>query len=239
MSNEGPDWDERRKAERLQAFFDGEKPEAATCDLTIGITDEAYRRREAAKSDEVLAAFDRLMDAEAEEGTLAPIIAIPSKIVTPVLDCELDLERIYPDLILTPYDKARQRVTDAEILKDVSDPGSDDYHEAMAEYAAAKFALKREIERNKDDGWRERRAIDNWRAGEGREDYNASRRKKRSKPNARLKEMTPEARALHKGDKNAEKQWKFSRRKAGRTQAQIDAELPGWWAKRLAKRISD
>lgn len=226
---------EAQKIENLRAFFDGEAPECTQSGLSVGLNDEDYKKRNAAKGEAILAEFDQLMADDDEPQPPAPAPTVATEAAEPTC------ERIDDAPALTPYDKARQRLTDAEILRDVAAPGSDEYHEAMANEADAKRAFKVEQERATDDGWRKRRATDEWRAGEGREEYNASRRKVRDKPNAMtpkdvLDAMTPEERAQHDADKNAEKQWRYGRRKAGWSAEKIEAALPGWWARRLANR---
>lgn len=220
------------KAERLREFFDGTKPERAYSDLTIGATPEAMHQREAARIEAALSEFDNLLSDDEHA-------AKPES--TPAPDGEPDFERIDHAPVATPYDRARQRIEDAEILCATAEPGSGDYHEAMADLAEAKRALKLEQDRATDDGWRKRRVTDEWRAGPGRDEYNASRRKTRSKPNKMtpkgvLDAMTPEQRERHKADMAAKDVWVFKRRKAGWTEERIEAELPGWWARRTAKR---
>lgn len=176
-----------------------------------------------------LAALDAALS-ELDEPATAPTVE-----PTPAPDDEPDVVRIDHAPILTPYDKARNAVAEAEVWRDVQTPGTQEYHEAMAELAEAQRKFKLEQERALDDVSRKYRAIDEWRAGEGNETYKASRRK-RPKPNARLKDMTPEQRMQHKADMNAKRVWVAKKRKAGWTDARIEAELPGWWARRLAKR---
>lgn len=245
MSIADRDWDEREKAARLGAFFSGEPMDRPRSELNIGLSDAERRQREEAKLDADLA------DLIGGDAGAASDELVPADPVGGHNDHNADTEATEPTCeriddvpVLTPYDKARQRLTDAEILRDVAMPGSEEYHEAMAEMAAAKRALKVEMERATDDGWRKRRATDEWRAGEGREEYNASRRKVRDKPNAMtpkdvLDAMTPEERELHRKDKNAEKVWRYGRRKAGWSEERIEAGLPGWWERRLSRRDCD
>jgi hypothetical protein len=237
-----------QKIENLRAFFDGEEPERTQSDLSVGVSDEQYLARKAAEGEALLAEFDQLMADDEDDEIDELVLGDPDGGLDDFDDAkeatEPTCERIDDLPVLTPYDKARQRLTGAEILRDVAIPGSDEYHEAMAEMAAAKRALKVELERATDDGWRKRRATDEWRAGEGREEYNASRRKVRDKPNVMtpkdvLDAMTPEERELHRKDKNAEKVWRYGRRKAGWSEERIEAGLPGWWERRLSRRDCD
>lgn len=263
MTTPQTNWDESEKAERLRGFFDGETSERPGVAMTIGMSDADRKARDLARLD---AEFANLFDDEAApaaEPTPAPgdelidqdTVLTPNDLAaldaalseldepataptvepTPAPDDEPDVVRIDHAPILTPYDKARNAVAEAEVWLDDQTPGTKEYHEAMAELAEAKRRLKAEQGRATDDGWRKRRAIDEHRAGEGREEYNATRRK-RDKPNARLKDMTPEQRMQHEADMNAKRVWVAKKRKAGWTDARIEAELPGWWARRLAKR---
>ncbi len=216
--------------DRLSAFFQGEAPERPASGLSIGVSNEEYHQRKVAENEALLAALDDITG----EDTPAPAIDATGA-------AEPTYERIDDAPAPTPYDTARQRLIDAEILRDVAAPGSDEFHRAMADLAEAKRAVKAEQERATDDGWRKRRATDEWRAGPGRDEYNASRRKVRDRantmtPKAVLDAMTSEERARHDKDKNAEKVWKHERRKVGWSEERISAELPGWWARRLTKR---
>ena len=226
MSNANHDPDEQEKAARLDAFFSGKAPDRGSRDLTVGIDDDARLQSQADKLDEALALH--LGDLDASEAVTPPVVT-----AEPIDDT---YERIDYAPALTPYDKARTRKTEAEVWRDVCEPGSDEYHRAMADLAEANRALKVEVERATDDGWRKRRAIDIHRAGEGREEYNSSRRKVRPQPNARRQDMTPEERKNHDADMNAKRAWVSKKRKAGWAEDRIAAELQNWWAKRRAKR---
>lgn len=220
-----------QKIENLHAFFEGEPLAQRQSELSVGAEDVARRQHDEAQID---AAFDELIGCDGDSDMIDDQSTVTGA-------AEPTYERIDHAPALTPYDKAGQRLIEAEILRDVAEPGSDDYHRAMADLVEAKRAFKLEQERSTDDGWRKRRATDEWRAGEGRDEYNASRRKVRDWPNTVtpkevLNAMTPEERAQHDRDKNAEKVWKHGRRKAGWNAEKIQAELPGWWTRRLAKR---
>lgn len=217
-------------SDRLDAFFQGEVAPRARRGLSIGAGAEEVRRREDAEIKNFERELDKLLT---EEEPAAP--AARERRVY-FQDGQDDFERICGEPTLTPYDKARQRVIEAEILRDVAKPGSDDFHEAMADLAEARRKLKIEQQRALDDGWRKLREIDEHRKGKGRDDYNTSRRSVREEPNARTREMTPDELKQHKLDKNAERQWKHTKRKAGWPEKKIEAELTAWWAKRKAKR---
>ncbi|MFC2967710.1 hypothetical protein [Acidimangrovimonas pyrenivorans] len=229
MSIASSDRDAQEFEDRLDAVARGEKPERDFTDLTVGDGGQSLRRVEAS-----LAELDDMIDETARERAGHEAAGEPTQ------DDDADFERVDHAPELTPYDKARERVYEAEIYRDAVEQGSDEWHQAMAELAEARRALKQEQERATDEGWRKRRATEEWRSGPGREVYNASRRKVRNKankmtPRAVLDAMTPEERAQHRKDKNAEKQWRFAQRKRGKTDEQIEAELPGWWARRRAK----
>ncbi|UWQ40056.1 hypothetical protein K3718_10765 [Leisingera aquaemixtae] len=232
MTIADPDPDAHEFSERLTAFFQGEALERPAGGLSLGPSADEYRQRRLAEGEALLAELDdtgQEVQAAAQEDMPDTEAEEPA------------FERIDHTSALTPYDKARQRLREAEIQRDAVEPGSDGYHRVMADVAEAARAVRVEQERATDEGWRKRRATDEWRAGEGRDEYNASRRKVRSKPNARtpktvLDAMTPEERAQYDRDKNAEKVWKHGRRKAGWSAEKIEAELPDWWKRRLAKR---
>lgn len=221
------------KIDNLRAFFEGEEPERTQSGLSVGLSDEEYKKRTAAEGEALLAEFDQLMADDEDDEINEPVLVDPDAASEAV---EPTYERIDDALALTPYDKARQRLTDAEILRDVAAPGSDEYHEAMADMAAAKRDLKTAIERDADPVFRKRRDIDEHRAGPGREEYNDSRRKVRVTPNARRQDMTPEERLQHDKDMNAKRVWVSKKRKAGWSAERIEAELQGWWSRRMAKR---
>lgn len=191
------DRDEPGKAERLREFFDGATPDHRQRDLNNGVSDGEFKRREAARHEALLAELDDL----GQEAPQAPSSA-PTEAEEPAY------ERVDHAPALTPYDKAREAVTEAEIWRDAVEPGSDEYHRAMADLAEAKRMFKVEQSRATDEGWRKRRATDEWRAGEGREEYNTSRRDK-DRPNTMtpkdvLDAMTPEERAQHVKDQKAD-----------------------------------
>lgn len=254
------------KAERLRAFFNGEVSSHTDSDLSIGAKHDQVRARieseveaslddlmtlcdEDSDEDDNLASLDDLEDVtriEADDTDTVEPVAVepvaPAK-VAPIDedDEEPDFERIDHAPAPTPFDKARQRIEDAEILLAVAQPGSAEHHEALADLANANRLFKLEQGRATDDGWRKRRAIDEHRAGAGKVEYNAGRRKKRPKPNTMtpkdvLDAMTPEQRARHKLDQTAKRVWVHKKRKAGWTEERIEAELPGWWSRLLAKR---
>lgn len=229
-----------QKIQNLRAFFDGEEPERTQSGLSVGASDEEYQARKAAEGEALLAEFDQIMADDEDDVIDELVLGDPDGGLddpdTATEAAEPTYERIDDAPAPTPYDKARQRLTDAEILRDVAAPGSDEYHEAMADLADAKRDVKTVIERDADPVFRKRRDIDEHRAGPGREEYNDSRRKVRDTPNARRRDMAPEERAQHDADMNAKRVWMSKKRKAGWSAERIEAELPGWWSRRIAKR---
>ncbi|UWR59105.1 hypothetical protein [Phaeobacter inhibens] len=224
--------EEQEKAEKLCAFFAGGMHEPVWSDQ-CSREDDWDHQRFIARNEALLDELDSWGKGEAQEPAIQPVDA-----------GEETCEKVYDEPAQTAYDRARQKVLVAEALLDASEQGSDEWHEAMAALAAAKQRFKTEQDRATDPTYRKRRATDEWRSGEGKPEYNASRRKVRSKPNVMtpkhvLEAMTPEEFAQHKLDKNAEKQWRYARRKAGWSEQKIEEKLPGWWAKRLVKRSCD
>lgn len=234
------DRDELENVGRLNAFFAGESIDRPQRELSIGSSDDGYRQRRNAEGEAALEELDQLMADDEADGIDELFIVVPSSGCdaqeAAVEDAEPTYERVDDAPTLTPYDKARQRLNEAEILRDAVEPGGDEYHEAMADLAAAKQALKAEQERATDDGWRKRRATDEWRSGAGRAEYNASRRRVRDKSNTRRQDMNSEERAQHDADMNAKRVWMSKKRKAGWSAEKIEAALPGWWVRRLANR---
>jgi len=214
------DPDAQELSDRLQVFFAGGTPTKVGSDLTVGISDQERRQHEDEELDQLLAT----MDDDPEIARCAAVVEEPT------------FERIEVEPALTPYDRARERIVEAQARCKAAEPGSDEYHRAMADLAAARLKQKMERDRAIDEGWRKRREIDVYRSGEGREEYNASRRKVRSHPNADTKSMTPEQRAQHDRDMTTKRGWVCKKRKAGWPDEKIAEALPGWWAQRLAKR---
>ncbi len=201
-----------QKIENLRAFFDGEEPERTQSGLSVGVSDEQYLMRKAAEGEALLAEFDQLMADDEDDVIDELVLGDPDGRLDDSDDvteaAEPTYERIDDAPALTPYDKARQRLKEAEAMRDAVEPGSDEYHRAMADLAKANQIFKAEQSRATDEGWRKRRATDEWRAGEGRNEYNASRRDK-DRPNtmipkAVLDAMTPDERAQHVKDQKAD-----------------------------------
>lgn len=245
------DRDELEKVERLNAFFAGEPMDRPRRDLSIGLSDAEQRQHDEARFD---AAFTELIDCDEADGIDELVIVVPGSGCddqeAAAEAAEPTYERVDDAPALTPYDKARQAVTDAEILRDVAEPGSDEYHRAMADLAEKKRAFKVEQERATDPTYRKRRATDEWRAGLGRDEYNASRRDK-ERPNTMtpkdvLNAMTPEERAQHVKDQKADSAnraratMKFGPDGQGLTGAAlteaVEAAVEQARARRLAKR---
>lgn len=149
-------------------------------------------------------------------------------------------ERIEHEVYLTRYDKVREEQQAASHAVSAAEPNSSLWHAAMSELARANVQMKKEMERDADPVGRFQNERDRWRSLEGREKYNASRRK-RKKPNdmtpkAELEAMTDSERAAHDRDQSAKRVWVYKQRKKGKSEAQIEAELVNWWAKRRAKK---
>lgn len=214
---------------RLDSFFNGEPmPPKQAADLDVGGTAEQVEQRKVEEFENAMSALDDLDDDTIPDAILARFYVGDPGDIEPI---EKTYDPINP---ACRYGKAFARVRALEARLDGVDP--DNAHNVTADLEAAYRAWNVEKERALDDRFRKFHLVNNWRANEGRNKYNASRRKVRDKPNAKVSDMTPEERARHKLDKNAERQWRLTRRKTGWTDDRIEAELPGWWARRLAKR---
>lgn len=157
-----------------------------------------------ARHQDILAELDLIGtdDAPADQPDQTPPPPAPrAEYVAPRLTPDFD----DPDVIKEPifrtrYDRARQRVADAQAqiaaIEAVTDRSNSDRAKLILlrqELLKAQAAL----EFSQTDKARQLDSIDEWRADAGREERNAGRRKVRNQPNVRLRDMTPEQRQAH------------------------------------------
>ncbi|SUZ34031.1 hypothetical protein ROE7235_03812 [Roseibaca ekhonensis] len=106
--------------------------------------------------------------------------------------------RIWPRVIMTPYDRRLKELRDLEAKRDRVLSETERSSAAPALLAGLELLVSQAQERFDNERkhadseiGRRRYRIDHWRSHEGRDDYNSSRRKKREKPNVNPGDKMP------------------------------------------------